>query len=62
MVSILTSPEDCPRRLLLVSSGCFRLLRKHFHTVSWSINLILIVWSINMVSISQNKDKFACEV
>ncbi|KAK7808410.1 hypothetical protein U0070_014272, partial [Myodes glareolus] len=29
-------------------SSCSHLLRKHFHTVSWSINLILIVWSINM--------------
>uniref|UniRef100_A0A8C6GBQ1 Protein HTATIP2 n=1 Tax=Mus spicilegus TaxID=10103 RepID=A0A8C6GBQ1_MUSSI len=29
-------------------TGCSPLLRKRFHTVSWSINLILIVWSINM--------------
>lgn len=32
-------------------SGYLHLLKKHFHTVSLSINLILITWSINMVSI-----------
>lgn len=48
-------------KLLFVFSGYLYLPKKRFHTVSLSINFILITWSINMVSIVWNKE-FSCKI